>query len=93
MLSTAYTHQKVVRLDIPVQVETRVDVLDTLNHLVSQHQDRLEGELPVALAEQLLQTSAEGIHDHHVAFLVTTEPVNLRDTNTIVEYLVDLLLV
>ena len=76
-----------------MKVEARVDVFYTLDHLVSQHQHRLQGKLSVALAEELLKTGSECIHDHHITLFVPTEPVNLRDTDPIVEYLVNLLLV
>jgi len=37
VLSLATAHEEVVGLDVAVQVQTAVDVLDALDHLVGKH--------------------------------------------------------
>lgn len=86
-------HEKVVGLDVPVQVQPRVDVLDSLDHLVGQHQHRLQTEFPSAFPEKFFEAASERIHDHNVSFFVLAEPVHLRDADAVVQNLVDLVLV
>ena len=54
MLPLAHSNQEIVRLDVTMQVQSGVDVLNTLDHLVGEHQDGFEGEDSVALAEEFL---------------------------------------
>ncbi len=42
VLSLPYADQEVVWLDIPVQEQSRMDVLNPLNHLISKHQHSLQ---------------------------------------------------
>lgn len=49
LLTQAYT--KIFRLDVAVQKVFRVHVLDPIYHLVLDHADRLQAELPPAERE------------------------------------------
>ena len=60
-----------------------MNIFHTLYHLVSEHQDRLQGEPSITLTEQFLKTAAQFIHDHAVPVLMLAEPVDLRNTNAI----------
>ena len=75
-------HQEVVGLDITVDEGLGVDVLDTRNQLVGQKQDSLEGELPVAEVEQVLQRGAEQVENHGVVVALRSKPANERDTDS-----------
>ena len=54
VLLLADSNEEVIGLDVSVQEVARVDELDSLQHLVSQHKDCLEGELTLAVVEQVL---------------------------------------
>lgn len=41
---SADAHQEIVRLDVPMNERLAVNVLDASDHLVSQHQDGLDGK-------------------------------------------------
>jgi hypothetical protein len=53
---------EVVGLDVAVDEVPVVDVLDARDHLVDQHQHRLQRELPQGLVEQRFQGGAHEIH-------------------------------
>mmetsp|Transcript_111960 Transcript_111960/g.321700 ORF Transcript_111960/g.321700 Transcript_111960/m.321700 type:complete len:265 (+) Transcript_111960:809-1603(+) len=66
VLSLAHTHQKIVWLDVTVEQTARVNELDTLEHLLGQHQHRLEGEQTAARCKAVVQRGALQLHDHDV---------------------------
>lgn len=68
-------------------------VFDSLDHLVCQHQNCLETELPTTFSEEFLKTAAQSIHDHDIPFFVLAEPVNLRNSDAIMQNLVDFMLI
>jgi len=51
-------------------------------HLVSQHQDCLELELPLAVVEQVFQGWAQEVDNHDVVVTFDSEPVDVWDSNT-----------
>lgn len=57
---------EVIRLDIPVDEVSVVNVFDPLDHLVDQHQHRFQGELSESLVEQRFQRRPHQIHDQNV---------------------------
>lgn len=48
-------------------------------HLLGYHDDRLDGELSVAVVEQVLQTGAEQVDDQDVVQSFLAEVINIRD--------------
>jgi len=58
VLFFADTNQEVVGLDISVKEVTRVHKLDSLKHLVCEHEDSFERELALAVIEEILKTRA-----------------------------------
>ena len=54
MLSFASSHQKVIRLNISVEIETTMDVLHSLDHLVCKHQHCFQTESSLAFPEEFL---------------------------------------
>jgi len=70
-----------------------MDILNSLYHLISEHQSSLKGKLSIAFSKKFFQTAAKLVHHHTVSLLVAAKPVHLRDTDSIRQYLVDLLLI
>ena len=93
VLPLVESHKEIVRLDVTMQVQSRVDVLNPLNHLISQHKHCFKAKLAIAFSEKLLERTTKRIHYHDISFLVSSEIVNLWDADTIVEYLIYLLLI
>ena len=60
----AYT--EVVRFDISVNKMPVVDVLNSSDHLVDQHQHSLEGELPEGVFEEAFEGRAHKVHDEDI---------------------------
>ena len=74
-------HQEVVGLDVTVEEVLGVDVLDSSNHLIGEHQRALQGELSAAEVEEVLERGAEEIDDHDVVVTFNAVPPNGGDTN------------
>lgn len=64
VLSFAYSNQEIVWFDVSMKEQSRVDVLYALNHLISQHQHRLERKFSLAVIEQIFETRPQQVHDH-----------------------------
>lgn len=64
-------------------------VLEAANELIGKHQHRLEGESALAKAEEVFQTWAEEIKDHHSVIALFSIPVDSRDASLAGESLVD----
>ena len=62
------THQKVLRFDISMDDVLGMDVFETTNELVGQHQNRLKGELAAAKVEKVLQTWPQEVKNHTIVF-------------------------
>lgn len=60
--------------------------------LVSEHENGLEGEVPVAHAEKVFERGAEEVDDHDVVIALFSGPVDPRDARATHEGLVDLAL-
>uniref|UniRef100_A0A182QU92 Uncharacterized protein n=1 Tax=Anopheles farauti TaxID=69004 RepID=A0A182QU92_9DIPT len=86
-------HQEVVRLDVAVDEVLHVQVLEPPDHLVDQHQHRLDREVPAAEVEQILERRAEQIHHQHVVATLLPEVPDVRDANAARQHLVQLVLV
>ena len=57
------TNTEVIRLNVSVDEVSVVNVLNTSDHLVDQHQNCLQGELSECVLEETLQGRAHEIHD------------------------------
>ena len=57
------TDAEVIRLNVSVDEVSVVNVLNTSDHLVDQHQNCLQGELSECVLEETLQGRAHEIHD------------------------------
>lgn len=47
-------HQEVLGFDVSVDEVLRMEILDPLEHLVTQHQGSLEGEFPTAQGMKII---------------------------------------
>jgi hypothetical protein len=75
-------NQVIVRFDITMDVTLWMHELNTLNHLISNHNHSLQREFPVAQVEQIFNTRTKKIDHHHIAPRFLTPPVQHWDTNT-----------
>ena len=48
-------------------------------HLLGYHDNRLDGELPVAVVEQVLQTGTEEVDDQDVVEALLAKVIDIRD--------------
>ena len=60
------TDAEVIGLDVAVDEVSVVDVLDSLDHLVDQHEDGLQRELSQCLVEQSFQRVTHQIHNQNI---------------------------
>jgi len=67
-----------------------VQVLDAVDHLVGQHEHRLQAELAVAEAEKVLQGRPEEVNDHDVVVALYAVPMHVGDANAAGQDLVEL---
>jgi hypothetical protein len=58
-----------------------VQVLKSLDHLVSYHEHCFKRELPFAESEEVFKRRSQNIHDHAVVVTFNAEPVYLRDSD------------
>ena len=70
---------EVIRLDISVDDSSGVDVLDSLDHLLGNHENCLQGELSGAVVEEVFEGSSEEVHDHQVVLALGSVVENLWD--------------
>jgi len=57
-----------------------VHVLQTGNHLISEHADSLEGELARAELEQVFKGVAQQLHNQRFVVAFNAKPVDVGDT-------------
>ncbi len=60
------TDAEVIGLDIPVDEVPVVDVLDSLDHLIDENEDALEGELPEGLVEEGFEGGSHQVHNQDI---------------------------
>jgi len=66
-----------------------VNVFDAGDELISQQEDRLEGEFAAAKVEEVFKRGTEEVQDHGVVITFCTEPADKGDTDTACEGFVD----
>ncbi|RNA28985.1 hypothetical protein BpHYR1_011981 [Brachionus plicatilis] len=76
------THQKVVRLDVPMNEVLRVDVLNTADGLVREQKYCLQAEFARAKVEQVLETGPQQLHHHHVVVALASAPLQRRNAHS-----------
>mmetsp|Transcript_103033 Transcript_103033/g.272266 ORF Transcript_103033/g.272266 Transcript_103033/m.272266 type:complete len:220 (+) Transcript_103033:685-1344(+) len=86
-------NEEVVGLDIAVDEILRMDVLNTVDHLVGQHEDRLQAELAAADVEQVFQGRPKQVHHHDIVVSLHVAEVHAGDARHALEVLEELCLV
>eukprot|EP00445_Apocalathium_hangoei_P061646 CAMPEP_0204094030 /NCGR_PEP_ID=MMETSP0360-20130528/190721_1 /ASSEMBLY_ACC=CAM_ASM_000342 /TAXON_ID=268821 /ORGANISM="Scrippsiella Hangoei, Strain SHTV-5" /LENGTH=312 /DNA_ID=CAMNT_0051043337 /DNA_START=633 /DNA_END=1567 /DNA_ORIENTATION=- len=86
----AQADQKVVRLDIAVDEVLGMHVLHAVDHLICKHEGRLQAELAIAEAEEILQGRAQQVDDHHVVVALHAVPMDVGDADATCKNLVQL---
>jgi len=87
--SLSNAHEEVVGLDIAVNEALGVDVLDAGDELIGKEEDGLEGELPVAEVEEILEGGTKQVEDHGIVVTLGAEPSHEWDAHTACEGFVD----
>lgn len=49
--------------------------------MICEHEDGLEGELPLAVVEEVLKAGPEEVNDHDVVVAFDSEPVDIWDAD------------
>ncbi len=84
-----HTHQKIVWLDVSVDIPSRMHVFNSWNDLVGYQQHCFKWEHLVLFWEQLFQTWSKTLHNHGcVRLLVGTDTVCFRYTIAIIKQFV-----
>jgi hypothetical protein len=73
------TDSKVVWFDISVDNSFGVDKLNSLDHLISDHQDGLEAKLLITEVEEGFERFTKQIHNHHILVALNSVVIYLRD--------------
>ena len=60
------SNAEVIRFDIPMEEVAIVDILNSWDHLVDEHEGRFEGEPSEGVLEQTLERGAHEVHDEDV---------------------------
>mmetsp|Transcript_31907 Transcript_31907/g.77324 ORF Transcript_31907/g.77324 Transcript_31907/m.77324 type:complete len:272 (+) Transcript_31907:158-973(+) len=92
-IASSTISDKVGRLDISVNQVARVHQLDTLQKLISHHQDSLERKATSALVELILQRRTKEIHHHQVVRVLGSKVMNLGKPRSVLQFTVHLVLV
>lgn len=71
--------EEVVGLDVAVDEVLLVDCLYAGQHLLGDHDDRLDGEAAVAVVEQVFQRRSEQVDDEDVVQTLLAEVVDIGD--------------
>lgn len=79
----AKSHQEIVWLYVSMNIVLPMDLLNALDHLVSNHKNCLHGEFFSTEIEQISETRPKHIHDHHIKVILYCEPVHLWDTHVV----------
>ena len=70
-----------------------VNVFDSRDHLIDEHERCFQGELSLTVIEQVFQRWAQEFNDENVERAFVAVVVHFRETRGTLKYLVDLMLV
>jgi len=82
-VSSASVCDKVSGFDVTMDQVAGVHQFDTLQHLVGDHKNGLEGKSPSALVELILEGRTKEIHNHQVVGILGSEVVDLGKSGSI----------
>ena len=78
----AHADEEVVRLDVAVDVRARVHELEARDHLVGEHEHRLERQSFAAVVEEIFERRTEKINDEHIVISLRTKPFDARNSES-----------
>merc|ERR1711920_278035 len=67
----------IIWLNIAVNEILRVHIFNAVNHLICQHEHRLQGKLAIAEAEQILQGRAKKVNNHDIVVALDAIPMHI----------------
>ena len=76
VLFFAVAYQEVIGFHVPVNEVIIVQEFESLDHLVSDHERRLNCEFTLAEVERVFETRTEQVHDHRIVVALYPKPVN-----------------
>lgn len=77
---SARSDEEIIWFNISVEEMFGVDVLDSLEELVGEHEDCFDAELPVTVIEEFFQGGSKKIHDHNIIIAFCGAVVDVRDS-------------
>mmetsp|Transcript_62157 Transcript_62157/g.115340 ORF Transcript_62157/g.115340 Transcript_62157/m.115340 type:complete len:205 (+) Transcript_62157:885-1499(+) len=89
----AVANEKVVWLDIPVDEVLGMKILNPEQHLICEHQDSLEAELPVADVEQVLKGRTKQVHNKDIIVTMNVAEMHVGDAWDALQVLEELTLI
>ena len=81
MFVAAGAHQHVVWLDVPVQEASRMQVLNSFDHLVADGEDGFERKGFSLRHKDVFKTLAQEVHHHEIEAVFNAGCINPRDSN------------
>jgi hypothetical protein len=87
--SLSDAHEKVIRLDVPMNERLGMDVLNPRDELICEEQHSLEREFAVAKVEKILQAGSQKIQHHGIVVTLGPIPTDKRNANAAGKRLVD----
>ncbi len=75
------THQEIFGLYITVNKTLRMYVLNPRQHLLSKHQNCLQGEFSRAMVQQILQRRSQKVDYHNKKISLDPAPINFGQSN------------
>jgi len=82
MLFLTDSNQEVVWFNVSMKEMSWMDILYSLDHLISKHKYWFKTELSFAVVEKILKWWAKEINDHNVIISFHAKPMNIWNSNS-----------
>jgi len=92
-VSTTPVRDEIGGFDIAMDQMTGMHQFDAFEHLIGNHENRLERKSTSALVELIFEGRTEQIHDHEVIGILGTEIMDLGKAGCVLQFAVDLVFV
>ncbi len=80
-LAFAKANEEIVRFDISMDETFGVDVFESAEELIGQHEDCFELEASTAVVEEIFEGRAEEVEDHDVVVAFDSVPADIGDAD------------
>ena len=80
-LAFAQPNEEIVRFDISMDEGFGVDVFETAEELISEHEDCFELEAAAAVVEEVFEGWTEEVEDHYVVVAFDAVPADIGDAH------------